>query len=114
MHLWSLKTIKMLRTRFEGVMDMILMATACGWSLHMEGVVIHLQEIDIVVTATVEVDVGYLGARNIVFWSLDCPLLLHGRILKITCERPGMFAFPKFSMMEEELLGLWITQTMMT
>ena len=80
----------------------------------MEGVVIHLQEIDIVVTATVEVDVGYLGARNIVFWSLDCPLLLHGRILKITCERPGMFAFPKFSMMEEELLGLWITQTMMT
>lgn len=101
-------------------MAMILMGTVYGLRLRMVGVVIHLQEIDIVVTAMaevevemeVEVHVEYPDALNFAFWYLDCPLLHPGRILRITCEKQGMFAFPKFFMMEGVLLGLWITQTM--
>lgn len=42
----------------------------------MVGVVTHLQKIDIVVTAMAEVDVGYLGALNIVVCRLLIPALV--------------------------------------
>jgi hypothetical protein len=99
----------MLRMQFAGVMAMILMGTGYGWRLLMVVVVlvaIPLQEIDIVVIAMVGVDVEYPDVLNIVFLSMDCPPLHPGRILRITCEKQGMFAFHKFFMMEGVPLGL--------
>jgi len=54
------------------------------------------------------------GALNSVCLSMDCLLLLHGKTLRITCDKLGMFVFPKFSVMVVARQGLWITPTTKT
>jgi len=115
MHLLSLKILKMLKMPFATVMATILMGIGYGWNLHMVAGDIHHQEIAIVVIAVVGVDVvEYPGALNFVFLLVDCLLLLHGKTLRITCDKLGMFVFPKFSVMVTAQQGLWIMQTMKT
>jgi hypothetical protein len=117
MHLLSLKILKMLKMRFVVVMDTISMGIGYGWNLHTVAVDIHHQEIVIAVIAVVAVEVDvveYPGALNFVCSFLDCLLLLHGKTLRITCDKLGMFVFPKFSVMVAVQQGLWIMQTMKT